>query len=196
MVRMCREKVKKQVTLEQAMKTQRGTRGIVLLFHQHRLSSSLTSALDGVGGQLHASAALPPEKTWHPLYRRLGGPQGRSGQGRKISPSPGFDTRTVHPVASRYAIPIPICVEYRSQFPVKPHSSPKWLQVYFMVQVSQYSAIIVLILILNVLSRFGHGFTASTQDISIQFIQFHQIRCKSKSPIGYRISRNTLYQTL
>ena len=40
---------------------------------------SLTSALDGVGGQRQAPAALPPEKTRYPLYRRLGGPQGRSG---------------------------------------------------------------------------------------------------------------------
>jgi hypothetical protein len=36
------------------------------------------------------------------LYRRLGGPQGRSGRVRKISPPPGFDPRTVQPVASRY----------------------------------------------------------------------------------------------
>jgi hypothetical protein len=40
---------------------------------------SLTSALDGVGGQPHAPAALPLRKTRYPLYRRLGGPQGRSG---------------------------------------------------------------------------------------------------------------------
>ena len=63
---------------------------------------SLTSALDGVGGQLHAPAALPPEKSQYPLYRRLGGPQGRSGRVRKISPPPGLDPRTVLPVASRY----------------------------------------------------------------------------------------------
>jgi len=63
---------------------------------------SLTSALDGVGGQRHAPAALPPTKTQYPLYRRLGGPQGRSGQVRKISPPPGFDPRTIQPVASRY----------------------------------------------------------------------------------------------
>jgi hypothetical protein len=31
-----------------------------------------------------------------------GGPQGRSGQVRKIVPPPGFDPRTVQPVASRY----------------------------------------------------------------------------------------------
>ena len=65
-------------------------------------SLSSTSALDGVGGQHHAPAALPPGKTRYPLYRRLGGPQGRSGRVRKISPPPGFDPRTVQPVASRY----------------------------------------------------------------------------------------------
>ena len=56
----------------------------------------------GVGGQHHSPAALLPGKTRYPLYRRLGGPQGRSGRVRKISPSPGFDPRTVQPVASRY----------------------------------------------------------------------------------------------
>ena len=40
----------------------------------------------GVGGQRHAPAALPPGKTRYPLYTRLGGPQGRSEQLRKISP--------------------------------------------------------------------------------------------------------------
>jgi len=37
----------------------------------------------------------------YPLYRRLGGPQGRSGLVRKISPPPGFDPRTVQPATSR-----------------------------------------------------------------------------------------------
>ena len=55
-----------------------------------------------VGGQRHPPAALPPGKTRYPLYRTLCGPQGRSGRARKISPVPGFDTRTVQPVASRY----------------------------------------------------------------------------------------------
>jgi hypothetical protein len=41
-------------------------------------------------------------KTRYPLYRRLGRPQGWSGRVRQISPPPGFDYRTVHPVASRY----------------------------------------------------------------------------------------------
>ena len=56
----------------------------------------------GVGGQRHAPAALPPGKTRYPLYRRLGGPQGRSGRVRKTSPPPGFDPRTVQPVVIRY----------------------------------------------------------------------------------------------
>ena len=67
----------------------------------------------GEGVQLHAPAALPPGKTRYPLYRRLGKPQGRSGRGRKISPLPGFDPRTVQPVASRYtawAIPANIII--------------------------------------------------------------------------------------
>ena len=56
----------------------------------------------GVGGQRHAPAALPPGKTGYPLYRRLGGHQGRSGRVRKISTPLRFDPRTVQPVASRY----------------------------------------------------------------------------------------------
>jgi hypothetical protein len=56
----------------------------------------------GVGGQRHAPAALFPGKTRYPLYRTLGVPQGQSGQVRKISLPPGFDLRTVQPVASRY----------------------------------------------------------------------------------------------
>ena len=50
----------------------------------------LTSALDGVDGQRHVPAVLPPGKTRYPLYRRLGGPQGRSGRVRKISPPTGI----------------------------------------------------------------------------------------------------------
>jgi len=56
----------------------------------------LTSTVEG--GERLASRPgriLPPGKTRYPLYRRLGGPQGRSGQVRKISPPPGIDPRTV-----------------------------------------------------------------------------------------------------
>ena len=62
----------------------------------------------GVGGQCHVPAALPPGVTRYPLYRMLGGAQGRSGRVKKISPPPGFHLRNVQPVASRhndYAIP-------------------------------------------------------------------------------------------
>ena len=70
----------------------------------YRYSStlSLTSALDGVGGQRHAPAALPPET---PRTHCTGGwvrPRGRSGRVRETSPSTGFDPRTVQPVASRF----------------------------------------------------------------------------------------------
>jgi hypothetical protein len=50
--------------------------------------------------KVKVKAALRPGKTRYPLYGRLGGPQGRSGRVRKISPPPGFDLRTVQPVAS------------------------------------------------------------------------------------------------
>jgi hypothetical protein len=49
-----------------------------------------------VGGQHHAPTALPPGKTRYPLYRILGGPQGRSGRVRKISCPPEFDPRTTY----------------------------------------------------------------------------------------------------
>jgi hypothetical protein len=45
--------------------------------------------------------ALRPGKTQYPLYRRLGGPQGRNGWVQKISLPPGFDLWTVQPGASR-----------------------------------------------------------------------------------------------
>ena len=45
---------------------------------------------------------IPWKECLHPLYRRLVGPQNRSGQVQKISPPPGYDPRTVQHVASRY----------------------------------------------------------------------------------------------
>jgi hypothetical protein len=68
-----------------------------------------------VDGQRHAPADFSPGKTQYPLYRRLGGSQGRSGRVRKISPPPGFDPPIVQPVASRYAdsdIPAPNTNKY------------------------------------------------------------------------------------
>ena len=74
----------------------KGSRGIALLFLDH-------GTRKGEGSASRPGLSLPPGKTRYPLYRRLGGSQGRSGQVRKISPPPGFDPRTVQPVASRYA---------------------------------------------------------------------------------------------
>ena len=90
-----RKKVK--CTLVQALRlctgrtAHRGSRGIALPFLDH-----------GTKRGFRGQRSLPPGKTRYPLHRRLGGPQGRSGQARKISPPPGFDPRTVQPVASRY----------------------------------------------------------------------------------------------
>jgi hypothetical protein len=71
---------------------QRVGRGIALRFHDHNTRRGEWSAS-------RPGRTLPPGKTGYPLYRRLGGPQGQSGQVRKISPPPVFDPRTVQPVA-------------------------------------------------------------------------------------------------
>jgi hypothetical protein len=71
-------------TLEQ---TQRGRRGIAILL-------SLTSTLDRVGGQLHAPTTLPPGTIRYTLYRRLDGPQGRSGKGGGKFPLPSIGIRS------------------------------------------------------------------------------------------------------
>ena len=44
------------------------------------------------GSASRPGRSLPPGKTRYPLYRRLGGPQVRSGQVRKISPPPQWDS--------------------------------------------------------------------------------------------------------
>jgi len=64
---------------------------------------SLTSALDGVGGQRHAPAALYPRE--RPGTHCIGswvGPRAGLDEWGKSRPRPGFDVRTVPPVASRY----------------------------------------------------------------------------------------------
>ena len=63
---------------------------------------SLISALVARGWLTQRAGRFTPGKeTRYPLYRRLGGPQGRFGRVRKTSPPSGFDFRTVQPVASR-----------------------------------------------------------------------------------------------
>jgi len=63
----------------------------------------LTAALEGGEGSASLPGrSLPPGNSRYTLYRRLGGPQGRSGQVRETSLPLGFDSRNVQPVASRY----------------------------------------------------------------------------------------------
>jgi hypothetical protein len=50
----------------------------------------------GVGGEYHATAALPSGKRF---YRRVGGHHGRSGRVQKISANPPFDPADRQPVA-------------------------------------------------------------------------------------------------
>jgi len=73
----------------------RGSRGIALTYLDH-------ATRRGEGSASRPGPSLPPGKTRYPLYIWLGGPQGRYGQVWKISPPPGFVSRTVQPVASRY----------------------------------------------------------------------------------------------
>ena len=62
----------------------------------------MTAALEG--GEWSAArpgCTLSPGKTRYPFYRRLGGPQGRSGQAENLVPT-GIRSRTVQLVVSRY----------------------------------------------------------------------------------------------
>jgi hypothetical protein len=68
------------------MKAQRGSRGIALLFN---LGARWGGWSTPRPGRFTAGKELR-----YPLYRRLGGPQDRSGRVWKISPPPGFEPRT------------------------------------------------------------------------------------------------------
>jgi len=70
---------------------------------------SLTSALDGIGWSSPCLSSHTLGKDRYALYRRVGGPQGRSGRVRKNSLSKGFEPRTFQHIASRHtdwAIPV------------------------------------------------------------------------------------------
>ena len=73
---------------------QRVGRGIVLLFHDRGT---------GRGWVVSSTPRLhfTPGKTWYPFYRRLGGPQGRSGQAENLIPT-GIRSQTIQPIVSRY----------------------------------------------------------------------------------------------
>jgi hypothetical protein len=64
---------------------------------------SLTSALTGGGWSTSRPDRFTPRnETLYPLYRRLGGPQERSGRVWNISSPSGFDPWAVQAAASRY----------------------------------------------------------------------------------------------
>jgi len=94
-------KVNVKCTVVQALRfctgctVHRGSRGIAVLFLDH-------GTRRGWGVSVTHRRLFTSEKTWYSLYRRLGGPQGRSGKVRKISSPPGFDPWTFRPVASRF----------------------------------------------------------------------------------------------
>ena len=62
----------------------------------------MTAALEG--GEWSAACpgrTLPPGKTQYPFYRRLVGPQDRSGRAENLVPT-GIRSLSVQPVVSRY----------------------------------------------------------------------------------------------
>ena len=77
------------------------------------LYSSKTSALEGdEWSAAHPAHLLPPGKTRYPLYRRLGGPRGQSGQAENLAPtgirSPDFPARS----QSLYRLSYPAHIAY------------------------------------------------------------------------------------
>ena len=76
------------------LQAQRVGRGIALLFHDRGTRRGEWSAA-------RPGRTLLPGKTRYPFYRRLGGPQGRSGRAENLVPT-GIRSRTVQPVVSRH----------------------------------------------------------------------------------------------
>ena len=72
-----------------------GSRGIAILFLDH-------GTRRGWGVSITPQPLFTLGKTRYPLYRRLGGSQGWSGQVRKISPPPVFNPQTIQSVAICY----------------------------------------------------------------------------------------------
>ena len=86
--------IKRKVIRYRPGVAQRVGRGIALLFHGRGIRRGEWSAA-------RPGRKLPPGKTRYPLYRRLGGPQGRSGRAENFVPT-GIQSRTVQPVVSPY----------------------------------------------------------------------------------------------
>jgi hypothetical protein len=73
----------------------RRSRGIALLFHDH-------GTRWGEESELHPCRSLPPGKDSVPMVQEAGWAPGPVWTGAKNLAPPGFDPRTVQPVASRY----------------------------------------------------------------------------------------------
>ena len=73
----------------------------------------MTAALEGdERSAARPSSTLTPGNTRYPFYRRLGGPQGRSGRVENLVPT-GIWSRTVEPAVSRYTDWLPDPYIYR-----------------------------------------------------------------------------------
>ena len=99
---------------------QRVGRGIALLYHERGIEGGEWSAA-------RPGRTLPPGKTRHPLYRRLGEPQGRSGRAKDLVPT-GIRSRTAQPVAQSL---------YRLSYCPPPHTH-KHMYVYVYIYIYIY----------------------------------------------------------
>jgi len=67
-----------------------------------RVGRGIAAALEGgEWSAAHPGRTLPSGKTWYPFYRRMGWPQGRSGQVENLVPT-GIQSQTIQPVVSHY----------------------------------------------------------------------------------------------
>ena len=92
----CTVKVKVKISRYKPGVAQRVGRGIALLFHDRGTRRGEWSAA-------RPGRTLPPGKTRYPFYRRLGGPQGRSGRAENLVPT--GDSIPNRPARSSFTIP-------------------------------------------------------------------------------------------
>jgi hypothetical protein len=95
---------------------------------RHSPTHSLTSTLDGLGGKLHAPAALPQGKSpWYPLDRKMDGPQSRSGRGgeeKNSQPLPGIEPQNPDRPARSPAL---YRLSYHGSFMLKVAKKSNWI---------------------------------------------------------------------
>ena len=81
----------------------------------------MTAVLEGgEWSVVRPGRTLPPGKIRYPFYRRLGGPQGRSGRAENLVPT-GIRSRNVQPVAqSLYRLSYPVHWFILTEFLITP----------------------------------------------------------------------------